>query len=91
MENRIGMFFWQQRKRLSEHRLIAFIAGHLDHIDHFHSAGFPARDDKLFETYAYRPLLAFLKEQKAEAPVGLGFFPDSMKSRSGFGCAWVLY
>ncbi len=59
--------------------VMAMIAGHLDLIGHFHIAGFPARDDKLFETYDYRPLLSFLKEQKVKAPVGLELFPGSLE------------
>lgn len=60
--------------------VIACIADHLDLIGHFHIAGFPDRDDKLFECYDYRPLLVFLNEQKVEAPVGLELFPGSMEN-----------
>ena len=59
--------------------VLAMIAGHLDLIGHFHIAGFPERDDKLFETYDYRPLLTFLNEQKVKAPVGLELFPSSIE------------
>ncbi len=46
-------------------------------IGHFHIAGYPNRDEKLFETYDYRPLLTLLKERKTAAPVGLELFPGS--------------
>ena len=59
--------------------VMAMIASHLDLIGHFHIAGFPARDDKLFESYDYRPLLQFLNDHKVEAPVGLELFPGSME------------
>ena len=59
--------------------VLAIIADHLDLIGHFHIAGFPARDDRLFETYDYRPLLTFLQEQKVKVAVGLELFPSSIE------------
>jgi len=59
--------------------VLAMVAGHLDLIGHFHIAGFPARDDKLFDTYDYRPLLTFLNEKKVKAPIGLELFPPSIE------------
>lgn len=59
--------------------VLNIIAEHLDLIGHFHIAGFPDRDDVLFDGYDYRPLLAFLHDQKVNAPVGLELFPASME------------
>ncbi|MDR2513609.1 MAG: sugar phosphate isomerase/epimerase [Christensenellaceae bacterium] len=58
---------------------LARIRGHLDCIGHFHLAGFPARDDRLFEGYDHRALLEFLASSGTRAPVGLELFPRGEK------------
>ena len=57
--------------------VLSLIANHHDLIGHFHVAGFPDRDEKLFETYDYRPLFQFLNDHQVLAPVGLELFPSS--------------
>ncbi|MDR3085592.1 MAG: TIM barrel protein [Christensenellaceae bacterium] len=57
--------------------VLSRIRGHLPLIGHFHLAGFPARDDRLFEGYDHRALLEFLAASGTQAPIGLELFPRS--------------
>ncbi len=57
--------------------VLSLIAQNLDLIGHFHVAGYPGRDEKLFGTYNYRPLFQLLNDRHVTAPVGLELFPGS--------------
>ena len=54
--------------------VLARIRDNLPLIGHFHVAGHPRRDDKLFENFDYDPVFRLIAESKVQAPVGLELF-----------------
>lgn len=60
--------------------VFAQIAGNLDLIGHFHIAGFPARDERIFEGYDYRPLLRWIADH-TDAALGIELFPGTGEAR----------
>ena len=59
-----------------EEDVLAQIHRGLPLIGHFHVAGFPARDERLFEGFDYRPVFDVLQASGTQALVGLEFFPS---------------
>lgn len=47
-------------------------------IGHFHIAGFPDRDDRIFENFDYAQLFELLGKHNVQAPVGVELFPKSI-------------
>ncbi len=57
--------------------VLSRIEAHLPLIGHFHIAGFPDRDEKLFGGgFDYRALFALLRERSVQVPVGVELFPS---------------
>ena len=56
------------------------VAENLDLIAHFHIAGHPDRDEKIFENFDYRPFFALLKEKNVNAYVGVELFPKTSEA-----------
>jgi len=57
--------------------VLSRIRDNLGLIGHFHIAGHPNRDEKLFEGFDYGPVLALIQDSGTQAPVGLELFPTS--------------
>ena len=58
------------------------ISAHRSQIGHFHIAGFPARDEKLFDgAFDYAPLLTWMRDQHLSQSIGLELFPSSVEKR----------
>lgn len=53
------------------------IEDNLDFIGHYHIAGHPNRDEKIFENFDYRAVFDLLKKHNVTAPVGVELFPSS--------------
>lgn len=49
-------------------------------IGHFHVAGYPNRDEAIFETYDYAPLFDALQEVNCSAPLGLELRPADVQA-----------
>ena len=47
-------------------------------IGHFHIAGFPDRDDRIFENFDYTQLFELLGKHNVQVPVGVELFPKSI-------------
>ncbi len=61
--------------------VLTVIQENLPLIGHFHAAGFPNRDERLFEGgYDYRPLLDWLNANTS-LPIGLELFPSTPEAR----------
>ena len=58
----------------------AQIASNLDLIGHFHMAGFPERDDRIYEGYDYRPLFAYMNRENVQACMGVELFTGTLKN-----------
>ena len=56
--------------------VLSAIRENLPLIGHFHIAGFPARDERIFDSFDYRPLFGLINEQRLETPVGIELFPS---------------
>ena len=48
-------------------------------IGHFHIAGFPDRDDRIFENFDYAQLFELLGKHNVQVPVGVELFPKSIE------------
>lgn len=48
-------------------------------IGHFHIAGFPGRDDHIFENFDYAQLFELLGKHNVQVPVGVELFPKSIE------------
>ena len=57
--------------------VLTLIERNIDLIGHFHIAGYPNRDERIFEAFDYRPFFQFLNAHQIAAPVGLELFPGS--------------
>lgn len=57
--------------------ILATIRNNLPLIGHFHVAGFPARDERIFEGFDYRTFFDFIDGQGLETTVGIELFPSS--------------
>ncbi len=53
------------------------IEDNLPLIAHYHIAGHPNRDDKIFENFDYREVFALLARHNVSSPVGVELFPAS--------------
>ena len=53
------------------------IEDNLGLIGHYHIAGHPNRDEKIFENFEYRAVFDLLKKHNVTAPVGVELFPSS--------------
>jgi len=60
------------------------IADHIDLIGHFHIAGFPDRDEKLFERFNHIPLFELLKRIGYDGHIGLELFIKNGTSEDFF-------
>ena len=49
-------------------------------IGHFHIAGFPNRDDRIFENFDYASLFELLGKHNVQAPIGVELFPKSLEA-----------
>lgn len=49
-------------------------------IGHFHIAGFPNRDDRIFENFDYASLFELLGKHNVQAPIGVKLFPKSLEA-----------
>jgi len=56
------------------------ITDNIDLIGHFHVAGYPDRDDRIFENYDYSSVFAVIEQSKTAAPVGLELFCSEERS-----------
>lgn len=56
------------------------IEPNFDLIGHFHIAGHPNRDEKLFGEFDYAPVLNLIRESGTSAPVGLELFASSREA-----------
>ena len=56
--------------------VLSAIRGNLPLIGHFHIAGFPARDEKIFVGFDYSPFFDYINEQRLETPIGIELFPS---------------
>lgn len=64
--------------------VLSRIEAHLPLIGHFHIAGFPDRDEKLFGGgFDYRALFALLRERSVQVPVGVELFPSDAAQTPG--------
>lgn len=55
------------------------IEENLDLIAHYHIAGHPNRDDKIFETFDYTKVFELLKKHGVTSPIGVELFPKSIE------------
>lgn len=57
--------------------VLSRIEQNIDLIAHFHIAGNPNRDHRLFDGFDYAPVLNLIRETGTSAPVGLELFPPN--------------
>lgn len=60
--------------------VLARIEENLPLIGHFHIAGFPDRDDRIFENFDYAQLFELLSKHNVQAYVGVELFPGSVEA-----------
>lgn len=60
--------------------VLARIEENLPLIGHFHIAGFPDRDDRIFENFDYAQLFELLGKHNVQTPVGVELFPGSVEA-----------
>lgn len=53
------------------------IERHLSLIGHFHVAGFPARDERLWSGFDYRAVFELLRQAQVQVPVGIELMPSA--------------
>lgn len=57
--------------------VLTVIAKNHSLIGHYHIAGFPARDERIFEGFDYTPVFELLETCANKTPVGIELFPSS--------------
>lgn len=54
------------------------IEDHLPLIEHYHIAGHPNRDDRIFENFDYTAVFDLLRKHEVQSPVGVELFPKDV-------------
>ncbi len=60
-----------------EEDVVSAIRENLEHIAHFHVAGWPDRNEKLWEGKDYTEVLTLIRDSGTKAPVGIELFPTA--------------
>ena len=60
--------------------VLSVIRENLPLIGHFHIAGFPARDEKIFDGFDYRLFFDYINAQRIDIPVGIELFPSDRQA-----------
>ena len=60
--------------------VLSVIRENLPLIGHFHIAGFPARDEKIFDGFDHRLFFDYINAQRIDIPVGIELFPSDRQA-----------
>lgn len=61
--------------------VLAQISGHFPLIGHYHVAGFPNRDERIFDGFDYRSFFALLQKNNITAHIGIELIPSTPDAR----------